>query len=1143
MPELNAGLAIIHANRLESLRDLLVRWMRDNPLAPLQQEQILVQSNGIGQWLRMALAAPVSEGGCGIAAGLQLSLPSAFLWQAYRAVLGESEVPAQSPYDKNRLQWRLLRLLPELLEQPEFASLAQYLADDPGQRKGFQLAQHLADLYDQYQVYRADWLRDWAQGDDCLRNGDFDTDNVPPLPSEQRWQALLWRAIREDLGAAREQSRADLHKRFMSRCKQLETLPAELPPRVIVFGISALPQQTIEALAALSGHLQVLIAVLNPCRYYWADIIEDRELLRAQLRRQQRRPGMPAQLSEADLHLHAPPLLAAWGKQGRDYIGLLDQFDSSEDYRHWFQDRRIDLFDPPAATPGSLLQQLQQEVLELEPPAPKPRPLTLPDSSILFQIAHSPQREVEILQDQLLHRLQSDPSLTPRDMIVMVPDIALYQPHIDAVFGRLTPDDPRYIPYSLADRAMRGRAPLLVALEQLLRLPESRLGVSELIDLIEVPALQQRYGLTAGDIPLLQRWIEAAGIRWGLDAQHRAGLELPLGLEQNAWLFGIRRMLLGYASGASAPFADIEPYDEVAGLEAASAGGLALLIDDLRRFYTRLSQAHPPRVWREQLELLLETFFLPADDDDLLLLERLGECLQNWSEEAIRAGFEEPLPLAVVRDVWLGTIDDGGLNARFLAGRLTFSTLMPMRAIPFRQVFLLGMNDGDYPRQQPPQDFDLMRTCYRPGDRSRREDDRYLFLEALLSAREALYISWVGRSIRDNQPQPPSVLVAQLRDHISQNWCCADGGHELLAQLTCEHPLQPFSLAYFMEPAPDPRLFTYAREWRQVHRENSRDAAEMTPLPPDRSDDVLSLTRLARFLRAPVASFFAERLSVRFDRPQRSDVEHEPFEFDALEQFQLGQELIASARQAEDPAAAIESEQARWRRAGRLPVAAGGTLALEPILSPVRATLRHLQPLSHWQNYPQGLEIDLSFAFQEHRLQLEDWLSDVSTQGSDYALIRTSPQAVARQQQPRWHRLLRLWVELLAGCAQGYRLRAWLVGPDQVIGLDPVPQERARRYLSELLEKWVDGMQQPAPLACKTGLTLLSEAPEKAYKKALETYDGGYNRVGERDQDPALARAWPEGEVLLAAGLSEWAECLYRPLLEHARIVVPGVES
>jgi len=1143
MSEQHSGLAIIHANRLETLRDLLVHWMREHPLAPLEEEQVLVQSNGIAQWLRLALAQPPEQGGCGIAAGLRLELPSAFLWRAYRAVLGAEQVPRQSPYDKSQLRWRLLRLLPRLLKQPEFASLAQYLSADPGERKAFQLAEHLADLFDQYQVYRADWLRDWAQGQDQLHA----VDGEPrPLNDDQRWQALLWRALREDLGEQRDSSRADLHQRFIDACGRLQRRPSGLPPRVMVFGISALPQQMIEALSALSGRMQVMIAVLNPCRYYWADIVEGRELLRAERRRQQRRQGMPEKIGEAELHLHAPPLLAAWGKQGRDYIRLLDQFDDSERYRHWFRDSRIDLFDEPMEPIEALplLQQLQQDILELNPLPKSPRTLAADDGSVVFHIAHSAQREVEILQDQLLHRLQQDPTLSPRDIIVMVPDIATYQPHIEAVFGRLERDDPRHIPFSLADRANRGRAPLLVALEQLLKLPESRLGVSELLDLLEVPAVLERYRLTAEDIPRLQRWIEGAGIRWGLDQRHRAGLELPEGLEQNAWLFGMRRMLLGYAVGDGEPYADIEPYDEVAGLEAAPAGILALLLDDLRELLQRLCDAQTAQGWRETLTWLLDTFFAPAGDADLMLLERLNEELQQWTQSCIDAGLDTPLPLAVAREAWLGDIDRGGLSARFMAGRLTFSTLMPMRAIPFRQVFLLGMNDGDYPRLKLAQDFDLMAQQYRPGDRSRREDDRYLFLEALLSAREALYISWVGRSIRDNQPQPPSVLVAQLRDHIHSGWRPESG--ETLPTLTLEHPLQPFSIRYF-DPAAeaDPRLFTYADEWREVHGRSA--AGREDPPAPERPEGALTLNRLTRFLRSPVAGFFAERLKVHLELPEERQHEHEPFAFDRLEQFQLGQELIDAALKAPSQEAGITDTLQRWQRAGRLPLGEYAKLALEPILSGVHSTLRHLQPLTDFKPLPGALEIALELpvdtdsldvgSLDVESLALEDWLTGVSVRGDEYRLIRTSPQAVADRRGPRWHRLMRLWVEHLAGCAQGYALTSVLIGPDTGVQLDPLSRQRATEILTTLASRWLQAFQAPPPLACKTGLALLTEEPDRARSKAQEAYIGNLNLAGEVQLDPALARAWPEFDPLYEAGLADWAEALYRPLLQHAQLL------
>ncbi|MBI0548213.1 exonuclease V subunit gamma, partial [Dickeya dianthicola] len=187
---LQPGLMAIHSNHPEALRNVLVSWMAANPLGGLENELILVQSNGIGQWLKLALARDTRDGGCGVAAALDIQLPSRFFWQVYRSVLGNEQVPETSPFDKSLLVWRLVRLLPELLTQPEFAALARFLHQDTDLRKHYQLAERLADLFDQYQVYRADWLAQWAAGDDVLATS---RRGVEPLPEDQRWQPLLWR--------------------------------------------------------------------------------------------------------------------------------------------------------------------------------------------------------------------------------------------------------------------------------------------------------------------------------------------------------------------------------------------------------------------------------------------------------------------------------------------------------------------------------------------------------------------------------------------------------------------------------------------------------------------------------------------------------------------------------------------------------------------------------------------------------------------------------------------------------------------------------------------------------------------------------------------------------------------------------------
>lgn len=1136
MNQPQAGLAIIHGNRLEALRELLVYWMRSNPLRVLENETILVQSNGIAQWLQLALARSpehVDQPGCGIAASLDIQLPSAFLWQAYRAVLGTDQVPKTSPYDKSRLAWRLLRLLPGLVEQPECEQLRRFLADDLTARKEYQLAERLADLYDQYQVYRADWLSAWAEGRDLLIDA---KGQEQPLPEEQRWQPLLWRAIRADMDETqRNLSRADLHQQFLSACSQLQKRPHTMPRRVIIFGISALPQQFIEALSALAEHTQVLLCVHNPCRHYWADIIDGKELLRSTRRRQALKAGMPEDVSDADLHLHAQPLLAAWGKQGRDYIRLLDEFDDTSQYRDWFQ--RIDLFDDPEPEVAqlSLLNQIQQDILELEPLPDEARHWSEGDDSLTFQIAHSRQREVEILHDQMLQWFQEDPSLKPRDIIVMVPDVNQYAPHIRSVFGRLSRRDPRFIPFTLNDQQNRGQAPLLIALELLLQLPQERFGISQLFDLLEVPALRERFGMAESDLPQLQHWIRDSGIRWGLDSAQRAGLELPEGLEQNTWLFGLKRMLLGYIMGDEQTFAEIEAYGEVGGLEAAQVGPLAELVAALLQLREHLLTPKPFSEWSLVLTELLERFLLPVSDQDLMLMERLTQKLQEWQEACAEAMLERPLPLEVVRDSWLDGIDEMSLSQRFLAGAVNIATLMPMRAIPFRRVCLLGMNDGDYPRIQPPMDFDLMVGRYRPGDRSRREDDRYLFLEAMLSARDALYISWVGRSVRDNAEQPPSVLVAQLRDHVEQGWQ-TEKGAELLAQLTTEHPLQPFSPRYFEQ---NPRLFTYAGEWREVH--NGVEQQVHTDLPPLELPETLNLQTLQRFLRYPVQTFFTQRLGVWFETLDEVQVEHEPFRFDRLDQFRLGSELIDAGLKAESHDAGIQSQLARWQRAGELPLGPYGERALREIVSPVASTLRHLQQLqADWQPLAEPLEIQLTLNAGNAQVLLEDWICGLYRHngGEERALILSSPQAISDKGQPRWHRLVRAWLDHLAVSASGYSLTTFLVGPDTSARIRPLAADRARQLLDEVLAYYLQALAEPAPLACRTALALLSAQEDKdPVEAAANAYEGNSRFPGEGATDRYLQRAWPEFEPLLRAGLEDWAHALYSPLIEQGELL------
>ena len=1178
------GFMVVHGNRLEDLRALAVEWMRRQPLGPLENEIILVQSNGIGQWLKLALAEDPDNGGAGIAAALEVMLPARFLWQAYRSLLTHvshdaDAVPETSPFDKSRLVWRLLRLLPTLTGQPVFAPLAQFLDIDRDQRKHYQLAERLADLFDQYQVYRADWLDAWANGQDVLITAKGEQ---RPLEEHQRWQPALWRILRDDVArsqgdAGLNSSRAQVHQRFLQATEQLEGQPRPpgLPRRLIIFGISSLPQQTLEALAALSRCCQIVLCVHNPCQFYWADIIEHKDLLRAQRYRQRRKTGMPEALDvlgtgDADdaLHLHAQPLLAAWGKQGRDYLRLLDEHDDAGNYQTLFEQQalRIDMFEPFSGDERHcLLSQLQDDIRELRPVAETQGHWpALPDSddSIVFHVAHGPQREVEILHDQLLAAFSADPTLRPRDIIVMVPDIDRYAPHIEAVFGQLPTDDPRHIPHTLSDQASRHRLPLMIALEKLLRLPELRLAVSDVLDLLEVPALRQRFGLEERDLPVLERWMEGAGIRWGLNAQQRQRLDLPGGLSQNTWAFGLRRLLLGYTVGAGEAWQGIEPFDDIGGLEAGLAGPLATLLEKLEATWEIFCQPADADTWVARLRALLETFFLTDDAQESIMLTKLENGLQQMLESSREAELDDPLPLSMVREHWLAQIDEHSLSQRFLAGAVNFATLMPMRAIPFKRVCLLGMNDGDYPRSQPPLDFDLMGSDYRPGDRSRREDDRYLFLEALLSARDQLYISWVGRSQIDNTPMPPSVLVGQLRDHLAAGWQ-THSGVPLLESLTTEHPLQPFSRRYFTEQASDTpgqaRLFTYAHEWHALHapRSESTQGSAAPGLNADREQqNTLTLAQLGGFLREPAKAFFNNRLGVYFEQEELAQLDVEPFTLDGLQNWQLQDQLIAAQRHAVDNGQprieALHAALERFTGQGVLAVGAFGERMREALAEPMEALFgayeEALQEWPHAVAAPQAVHVveERTLERVQGRVTLEDWLGELRQDeaGNHCRLLLLSSSLVSQGQgrgQYRWQHLLRPWVAHLAGNIER-PMTTQLLSKAGHVRLEPLDAESAHYQLQTMLNAWCDGMQTPLPLAPQAAFAWLaklgtaeSEPDSDAYAAAETAYEGGRFQTGEVAQSAYLSHQWPSFERLfnqrvLGHSFASLAEALYAPL-------------
>jgi exodeoxyribonuclease V gamma subunit len=430
------------------------------------------------------------------------------------------------------------------------------------------------------------------------------------------------------------------------------------------------------------------------------------------------------------------------------------------------------------------------------------------------------------------------------------------------------------------------------------------------------------------------------------------------------------------------------------------------------------------------------------------------------------------------------------------------------------------MNDGDYPRRSARSDFDLMALPgqARPGDRSRRDDDRYLMLEAVLAARDQLYVSWVGRNVRDNSEQPPSVLVAQLRDYLAAGWGFDPG------TITTVHALQPFSRRYFEAGG----LPTYAGEWRAAHGAAvSADAA----LPPFTLDPgyTLRLGELAEFLRQPARHFFRQRLQVRFSDSAALGADEEPFTLDGLQRYVLEDGLLDTSGEpepAEEVVARLAERSARLGREGVLPIGLLGRRWEERFvreLAPVRTAWLDL--LARFAAPAPKLAVGLELG----ELCIEDWIDQLRTGPEGVVwLAQAAARALGAKEALRLDKLGWCWLRQLAAAAAGTPVTGFLVARDVVVSFLPLEPETARTTLATLAALWRRNLDAPLPVAARTALVLLTGGDP-----AL-AYDGAPQQPGE-GKDLCLARLWPEYALLAAE--PDWPEsaaALYGQLVDWA---------
>jgi exodeoxyribonuclease V gamma subunit len=1051
-------LKFYHGTNLENLADQVIKELDDSPPENLlSPEFFVVQNHGIGQWLSLYMAENTKER---IAANLEFEFPSERIWKLIRLI--NPDIPQNLPSDRQPMTWSLMELFSDEQVLDEFDNIRHYISvgnPDQHEMRRWKLASKIADVFDQYLIYRPQMILDWEGS-----NTSFDN-------KVESWQAKLWNRLLnhwQEVHKEERLHRAQLQHQLWENIDNRNLNTQDLPDRISVFGVSTASPAFIKTLVKLSK--------LTNVHFYQLSV--DPQI--------------------KDSNDYRNPLLKSLGDEGTNFMAQFASFvEEDKEVVGSMEWKPVDDTDTPV---DMVFRAVQADVRQDNKISGRNLNVPQADSTIQVHSCHSPMREVEVLYDQLLAILDENQEINPDEILIMTPDIEIYAPMIEAVFE--TPDEGQpAIPYSIADRGAGTANIPTESFIKILDLCESRFKVTDVLDLLDAAPVQEAFEFTDDELNILERWIRDNRIRWGIDGNNKQQMNLPES-DHFTWQAGLRRILLGYMMRPDADKLYLETfaYDEIETSDDAElAGKLSHFLNKLFEISKQADQPKSPRQWQEQLNKVVDRF-LPENRDYFWEVSRIREVLNNVKKYASLAGYNRKVPFSILRRWLQEQLQEDSSGGGRIGRGVTFSSLKPMRSIPFQVIGMIGMNEGAFPSSKIPIEFDLMHLDPRRGDPKKSEEDRYLFLENILSARTHLYFSYVGQSNRQDAEFPPTVVIQEFLDYLEEHYGFDPD------KIVQKHRLQAFSPNYFT----DKDYFSYSQSQMDISRRLSESTtAEFftTQLPePGEEWKHLTVGDLISFFQHPIKFLLRNRLGIYLREEDVLTEDREPFSLDKLDEYKVGQELLERFLNEQS----LETYEKVIRSRDLLPEGWSGEQTYRQKATEVTTFGNEIKYRLDQQQLA-NLEVNLEI----NGYRVVGTLSNIY---KDAQITYRFGKARPKDKIDWWIRHLLFQQVKPQGHSGSSLLFSWDNSSLEEYRLSPV--NNAEEVLAELLDWYWKGLRKPLSLYCKSSYAFAEsvikdgENEEKGIDKAIKKWEAvntpNYYIPGEGDD--AYNRLVTEGK-------------------------------
>ncbi|RNL75500.1 exodeoxyribonuclease V subunit gamma [Nocardioides marmorisolisilvae] len=1088
-----------HADSTDVLAGALAQVLAQPLADPFAQEVVVVPAKGVERWLAQRLSHRLGAGSGqdGVCAGVRFLSPRSLV-----ALLTGTE--RTDPWDPDRLVWPLLEVIDASLDEDWCATLARHLGrEETGveaelrEGRRYSVARRLAGLFTGYAAQRPALVTAWREG--------RDEDGIGHrLDDDLLWQPQLWRGLLD---------RVDAPPPDVRHAATLEKLHAggddlDLPGRLSLFGHTRLPETEIELLAALGDHRDVHLWLPQVSASLADDLTEAVA------------GGRVPRSADGTAHLVGHPLLASLGRDARELQRSLAGVGVTEA-----------IVEPSHAPERSGLLGWLQHDLRANAVAPadlaSARTHDHGDRSVQVHACHGPARQVDVLREVLVGLLADDPTLEPRDILVMCPDVETFAPLIEAGFGLGEVSEGSHpahrLRVRLADRGLQSTNALLAVAGHLVDLVGGRATASQVLDLLADDAVRRRFGFDDDDLAQLTRWVADSEVRWGLTREHRTDFGLGA-LEQNTWRAGLDRVLVGVAMAEEQVLLGRTlPLDDVGSGSIDLAGRFAEAVDRVQRAVEDLQQARYAGAWVSALSAGVQSLTAVDRDDawQVVQLERELASIGNGAD-----GQPVQLRVADVRALLTQRLAGRPTRANFRTGTLTVCTMVPMRSVPHRVVCLLGLDDGVFPRTTTADGDDVLARDPLTGERDPRSEDRQLLLDAVLAATETLVITYSGASEHTGQPRPPAVPVGELLDALDRTSAAPVRDRVLIT-----HPLQPFDPRNLVPGelgTPGPFSFDAAARAGALAARHPLPVPPFlgAPVPTEPEADV-TLAELLDFYRNPARALLRRLdIATAYDADEIRDAI--PIDLDSLETWSVGDRIVSSLLTGADPQACIDAELTR----GSLPPGDLAPERLTEILRNAEEVLNSSAPVRVGD--PRSLDVVVDLGGGRRLVGAVPGIYGDAVVRLTYSSLRAKPA-------------LGLWLDLLAAQAAlpdeqltGHAFGKGSARKRGQASMGPVSAEFARDHLRRLVEIRDRGLTELAPLPLATGRAWAVGREQSLNKASWQAKDAwaasDSSPVPGENEDVAFVRLLgTRAPVEALVGLESIATAVWGPLLQYER--------